>query len=74
MKIWLVASLTVLLSLSIIGLNFDEAFAGIAPAQADVDLMKTVDKPIAIPGTLVTYDYKITNNIFEHFICYATRL
>jgi len=69
LKIWLVASLTVLLSLSIIGLNFDEAFAGIVEEQAAVNLVKNVDKPIAIPGTLVTYDYEITNFGVADIIC-----
>jgi len=66
LKIWL-ASLTVLLSLSILGLNFDEAFAG---ATSEVTLTKTPSKLfIAAPGENITYDYKILNSGANLLVC-----
>ena len=61
MKIWL-ASLTVLLSISIIGLSVDMAFAQFSPNQGSAIVTKSVDKSIIVSGTTVKFTIDFENN------------
>jgi len=55
-KVW-VASVALMISLSIVGLSSEFAFAG----SSVIDLSKSVNKPIIISGTEVTYTYNFEN-------------
>ena len=57
MKIW-IASLAVLLSISIIGLSVDMAYAG----SPNIIITKIVDKPIIVSGTDVKFTIDFENN------------
>jgi len=56
-KVW-VASVALIISMSIIGLSSESAFAG-GPV---IEISKDVDKPIIISGTEVKYTYNFKNN------------
>jgi len=57
LNIWL-SSIVILLSITIIGYSFNDAFAGVGPS---IEVTKTVDKPIVIAGTEVKYTYTVEN-------------
>src|SRR3990172_10967293 len=64
MKNWLV-TLALLLSISVLGLSYQEASA--VPFQ--VTITKSVDKPIVVSGTMVTFTYKVENTGTATIIC-----
>jgi len=56
-KVW-IASVALIISMSIVGLSSESAFAG----GSVIDISKSVDKPIIISGTEVKYTYNFQNN------------
>jgi len=67
--VW-IAGIALLLTISIIGISSQEAFAGLVP-PAQVTLEKSVDKPIVVSGTTVEYSYKIKNTGQNDIFCGA---
>jgi len=69
LNVWL-AGLAILLTISIIGISSQEAFAGTVP-PIQVTLDKTVNKPIVVSGTTVEYSYTIKNTGQNTIFCGA---